>query len=167
MHNALVVDQFAGRLKEAGLLIGPADRTPWINSIELDLGHRLPKTYGDFVRRYEFRPFEWEALSFFGNSEADDRLNLHVAVRNDPVIWQVTCRAKLLQFGRPATGSYDPICFDLRASHHEPPVVQLDHEAILIKDRITLVRQIAPGFIALAESLLASHTEPEPIESEA
>jgi hypothetical protein len=164
MHNALVIDQFAERLKGAGLLIGPADRTPWINALEIDLGHRLPKTYGDFVRRYAFRPFEWEALLFFGNSETDDRLNLHVAVKADLAIWKATRRAKLLQFGRPATGSYDPICFDLRASHHEPTIVQLDHEAILIKDRIALVRQIAPGFIALAASLLASHNEPELIE---
>ncbi len=164
MHNAFVIGRFAERLKGAGLLIGPANGTPWIKSLELDLEHRLPKTYGDFVRRYAFRPFEWEALQFFGNSEADDRLNLRVAVRADPAIWQATRRAKLLQLGRPATGSYDPICFDLRVSHHEPAIVQLDHEAILIKDRITIVRQIAPGFIALAESLLASHNEPEPIE---
>jgi hypothetical protein len=164
MHNALVMDRFAERLKGAGLLIGPADQTPWINALEFDLGHRLPKTYGDFVRRYAFRPFEWEALSFFGNSEADDQLNLHVAARADPAIWRATRKARLLQFGRPATGIYDPICFDLRTSHHEPAIVQLDHEAILIKDRIRLVRQIAPGFVALAESLLASHNEPELIE---
>jgi hypothetical protein len=159
-----IVDQLAARLDAAGLLIKPVDQAPWIDDFELELGWRLPASFSYFVRRYTFRPFEWGPILLFGNSEADIVLNLHITARQDPAIWQATRKAGLMQFGRPETGSYDPVCFDLRISKREPPIVQLDHEEILIKDRIKTVQQIAPSFTELAESLLADSSEPVPYE---
>jgi hypothetical protein len=121
--------------------------------------------FGDLVRRYAFRTFEWGSILFFGNSAADDPLNLHIAARHDRTIWQAARQAGMIQFARPISGSYDLICLDSSASGREPPIVQLDHEAILVKDRTKVIKPIAPSFSALAESLIASGGEPVPFDS--
>lgn len=54
-----------------------------------------------------------------------------------------------LQFARPDTGDYDPICFDTRRrlKGGEHPVVRVDHESILCNKRIGTVTEIAPSFL--------------------
>src|ERR1700722_7414701 len=58
-----------------------------------------------------------------------------------------------LPFARPASGSYDPVCFDCRNSRRkaEPAVVRVDHEEILCNDRLRVVEQLAAGFDVLLE----------------
>ena len=155
-----VVDQFAMRLEAAGIMLGAIDGAPWIDALEREFGRRLPASFAGLVRRYAFRPFEWGPLLFFGNSEAADPFNLHVAATSDPAISRATRQAGLIQIGRPATGHYDPICLDLRASDREPSIVRLDHEAILIKEQVKVTTQIAPSLGTLVESLIAGGRAP-------
>ena len=149
----------------AGIRLGTIDQAPWIDTLERKLGRRLPASFAGLVRRHAFRPFEWGPILFFGNSEAHDPFNLHVAATSDPAIWRVTRQAGLFQIGRPATGHYDPICLDLRLSGHEPSIMRLDHEAILIKEQVKVATQIAPSLGALAESLIAGGRAPTLFES--
>ncbi|HXX66947.1 MAG TPA: hypothetical protein VEK07_07185 [Polyangiaceae bacterium] len=72
----------------------------------------------------------------------------------DRVIWAVVLRNGLLPIGRPSSGSYDPICLNLRerTKADDSPVVQVDHEGILILGDIQGVRTIASGFIDLLQT---------------
>jgi hypothetical protein len=61
--------------------------------------------------------------------------------------------AGYLQFGNPHEGNYDPVCFDTnKISNNEYPIVQIDHEEILCKSRIRIVKEIALSFFKSIES---------------
>jgi hypothetical protein len=66
--------------------------------------------------------------------------------------------AGFIRFAQSAGGNYDAVCFDARAPqrNREFRIVRLDHESILIKQQIDVREEIAPSFVALVESLLAS-----------
>jgi hypothetical protein len=151
------IDAFAACLEAADILIAPIDAAPWIDALETELAHRLPPSFGSLLRRYAFTPFEWGPVAFFGNLGTDDPDDLCTAIRRDSIMWRVIRAVGFLQFARPVGPSYDAVCFDMRrpAKHREFPVVRLDHEPILISERIGTAQRIAPSFAALADSLLA------------
>ena len=164
MASYPVIDRLAARLDEAGLLIGRISRPTRIEEFERLLQRRLPKSFRHFVTNHAFRPFEWGPVSFFGNSETYDLFGLHIAPMRDDALWQTTRAAGLVYFGRPEPANYDPICFASSTGDREPPIVQLDHEAILIDGRIKVIREIAPSFLALAEHLTTDGSSPVAIE---
>jgi hypothetical protein len=159
-----IIDQFAARLDQAGLSLGRIGQATRIEELERMLERRLPKSFRQLVTHHAFRPFEWGPVSFFGNSETYDAFSLHIAPMRDDVIWQTTRSAGFVCFGRPEVANYDPICFAPTESDRESPIVQLDHEAILIERRITIVREIAPSFVALAERLTSDGSNPIAVE---
>lgn len=160
-----LIDRLADRLKSAELLIGSIEQAPRIEEFERMLERRLPASFRHLVAKYTFRPFEWGPIIFFGNSETYEPFDLHSAAVRDQAIWQATRQAGFIHFGRPSSGSYDPICFGPSRAGREPRIVQLDHEAILIKDRIEVVKEIAPSFVALAERLMSDGSKPIAIDA--
>jgi hypothetical protein len=61
-----------------------------------------------------------------------------------------------LQFGLPHETNYDPVCFDVkRRNRADAPIVQLDHEEILQRSRIQVVREIAPSFAQFIQRAMA------------
>jgi hypothetical protein len=87
----------------------------------------------------------------FANTGAGVHDELVDAVFRDRGIYVPLLRAGFVQFGRPATGSYDPVCFDLnrKAEDGECPVVLLDHEAALMQGRAEVVTELADSFLSL------------------
>lgn len=90
-------------------------------------------------------------MRLFGNMDGKQRDDFVVASVRDATLCSVTRRNGLLQIGKPVSGSYDPVCFDLRSRSKtgEGPVVRLDHEAILIEGRIAVVSTVAASFLEL------------------
>lgn len=158
-----LIERFAARLQGAGLLVGPIEGAPWIDAFEARLPRRFPTSFGSLVRRYAFLPFEWGPVRFFGNSGTGDDDDLVVAGVRDLVLFDATTKAGLMQFARPSDSNYDPICFDARAprKNREFPIVRLDHEGILVNERVVIVERVAPSFAALLESLLAGRGNPQ------
>lgn len=159
-----LIDRFAERLSDAGLLTGSIEQAARVEEFERMLGHRLPASFRDLVTRYAFRPFEWGPISFFGNPETYELFSLHIAVMRDQAIWQTTRQAGFTYFGRPDPVNYDPICLGPAQSNREPPVIQLNHEEILINRRIKVVKEVAPSFIALVERLTSDGSSPTAID---
>jgi hypothetical protein len=157
-----LIDRFAARLQIAGLLIDRIEDAPWIGAFESRLGRRLPPSFSSLMRRYAFVPFEWGRVRFFGNSGTDDGNDFAIATACDPAIWQAMIKAGFIQFARPPGGNYDLICFDttIRRKNRESPIVRVDHEAILIYDRVIVVEDLWPSFAELLESLLAGGDPP-------
>ncbi len=61
-----------------------------------------------------------------------------------------------LQFGRAAGGLYDPVCFATkRGKRGDAPIVCIDHEEILIKQRLRIVEEISFSFTSFLEGVVA------------
>ena len=78
----------------------------------------------------------------------------------DPILFEVLFSHGLIQFGRAAGGSYDPICFDARRrrTDGDMPIVRLEHEAILCNERLGDSWEVARSFRLLVESVIAKGT---------
>jgi hypothetical protein len=62
------------------------------------------------------------------------------------------------QIGRPATGDFDAVCFDLNehTQNREYRIVQVDHEDILCNRKVRVSGELWPSFIKLIDSALSS-----------
>ena len=75
-------------------------------------------------------------------------------VTRDPHLYPTLFRERYVQFGKAESANYDPICFDLRRKKKtDCPIVRIDHERVLIDERVVVVEQIAPSFRELVEML--------------
>jgi hypothetical protein len=82
---------------------------------------------------------------------------LMAAMQRDPMMWCVLTSHGYVEFGKGAEPSYDAICFDLnrRLPDGDCPVVRLDHEEILVRERIQVRWDVADSFRGLVESIVA------------
>lgn len=138
MNTHELIDRFVEVAEGAGADFSPIQRAPWIDALEAKLGLRLPESFHSLVTRYEFAPFDLGGIAFYGNTGLHDLDEMPIAIFRDVHLAQGTQGGGLLQFARPATGEYDPICFDTTVQRHkyEYPIVQIDHEQILSFNRI-------------------------------
>ncbi len=131
--------------------IKPCPRITWVEEIEQKISKPLPRSYKSFVSRYIFPCFEISSVSFLANTpeglvfKLDE---LRTGIFEDKILSDFLFRNSYIQFARPSGGGYDPICFDANRTtkKNEYPIVQVDHEGILIKSRIVIVAKIAPSF---------------------
>jgi len=149
MNVAELINQFVVLIDPGSHLFRRIESAPWIDTLEASLPQRFPASFRSLVTRYSFPSFEAGGLSFFENQSIDgsgDRLSAAIFI--DRIIADATLKAGYIQFARPAGGSYDPVCFDARhsVSNREFPIVQLDHEDILCRERIRTVATLADSF---------------------
>ena len=136
--------------------ITPVEETPWISIAEAKLPSPLPPTFLSLLRRYIFLSFEAGPLLFFANTGEDIYDEFSVAIFRDKVLSEQLLAAGFIHFAKEDTGDYDPICFDThgRQGKSDYRLVKIDHEDILIKNRITVVREISPSFERFVTDLL-------------
>lgn len=152
-----LIDRFVASVAQSGGIFQPIVDAPWIAELERKLPTRLPASFRSLVTRYAFATFEVGGLSFYANMGTDDEDEMTVAIFRDRLIAEATLKAGYIQFARPATGSYDPICFDGRGTlrNREFPIVRLDHEEILRKDRICVREAVADSFSQFAAGIVS------------
>jgi hypothetical protein len=128
-----------------------AEAPPWLVPFEQSLPFRLPPSCRSLLLRYRFPATVAGTVNLFGNLDGKSYDDFAVASRRDPVLSSVTQSNGFIQIGRPASGSYDPICFDLRSRSRsgEAGIVRLDHEEILINDSIHIAEKVADSFVEL------------------
>ena len=132
--------------------IRPGNGTPWISQLEEALPFQFPRLFRSFVTRYLFSEFEVGPIMFFANTGQSVTKELSQDVFVDKHLYPTLFQAGYLQFGRQAGGGYDPVCFAMkRAPDSDAPIVQLDHEEVLIHERIRIVRELAPSFRQFVE----------------
>jgi hypothetical protein len=110
-----------------------------------------PKLFREFLDRHTFFAFNLGGVRVYSNvrGEEDGLENLLA----DKILTRELVNAGFLPFGRPATGSYDRICFVIRGAQDpdDAPVVLMDHEAILSNKRIPKPEWIADGLMELVD----------------
>lgn len=143
-----LIDRFVVCVTQSDGIFKPINDAPWIAQLEQKLPARLPVSFCSLVTRYSFSPFEAGQLSFYANMGTDDVDEMSEAIFRDHSIADATLKAGYIQFARPVTGSYDPICFDARrsASNREFPIVRIDHESIFCHERIHASEFVADSF---------------------
>ena len=148
MKTDAEVDAFVRRQIAAGSRFTPIAGAPWIAPFEAKLPCRLPPSFRSLILRYRFDPFRVSGIEFFGNRGDGCRDDLVIASLSDPLLVRVAQRHGFLQVGRPDTGAYDPVCFDMRrrSKDGDAPLARLDHEEILVHERICVLREYARSF---------------------
>jgi hypothetical protein len=126
----------------------------WVSEVESRLPRPFPATFRSLISRYAFPEFAWREVLFFANTPDTigyEGHELRIALFRDSRLFQVLSTNNYIQFGQPAAGSYDPVCFAPRRAKREDEVVRLDHEEILIRGRIRTLEVIAESFSKFIE----------------
>ena len=128
-------------------------QTPWIDALEAKLPVRLPPSFYSLVKRYCFPLFELGPLTMLSNTGEDIRNELARTIFEDEHLSPLLLTHGYVQFARPNTGDYDPICFDSkrRTKNGEMPIVRIDHEEVLCNSKIAVTAEIAKSFLELVE----------------
>lgn len=140
------------RLEALGEPFEEAPDCPWLDRLETAFGVRLPEPLRSLVEHYRWAEFEVGPLSAFGNLGDRSHHDLLKAPFSDKPIFVWLRAHGLLQIGRLASGSYDPVCLDLAAPGEEPSIVVVDHEDILLCRRKVRVSKLAESLESLVEA---------------
>ena len=148
MNVHKVIDEFVSRVDPSSSIFRRIESAPWIETLEARLPKRFPVSFRSLLMRYAFPSFDAGGLSFFSNTGIASNEELSVAIFNDRNIAAATLNAGYIQFARSETQNYDPVCFDARRarSNREFPLVRLDHEEILCRERILVTAKLADSF---------------------
>jgi hypothetical protein len=136
--------------------ISAASDNAWVIPLESRLPYPFPTMYRYLISQFKFAEFEIGPIMFLANTGKDEVFNeLSRVWANDPFPNELL-RYGFLQFGRQAGGGYDPVCFAMKdRKRGDAPVVQLDHEEVLIRKRIRIQSEIAPSFSAFVQRVVA------------
>lgn len=145
MKHTTLVNQWVSALRQRGLLVNAADT----QSLRVSLPDGFPKLYHTLFHGCLFQAFDLRSVRVASN--------LRSAIHNLTELWEDRTLAQKLTesgfmpFGRPADGSWDRICFDMRAmkKRDDAPVVRVDHEAILSFSRLPKPECVAGGLADL------------------
>jgi hypothetical protein len=136
--------------------IKPYAGVDWIEPTEQRLGRRLHAAYRSLVTRYIFPSFEAGDVLFFANTpEGTEFYEFRARLLLDEYLYPTLLRARFVQIGQPAEGSYDPVCFAPWAdSEEDAPLVRLDHESILCDGVVEVVNEVAPSLRHLMTAVI-------------
>jgi hypothetical protein len=155
-----LVSSFASRVKTLGVPIREQDNKLRVQCFEDKLPKRLPQSFATLLSRYSFPTFDVLGISLFGwDSDANPYTQEASAVKGS--LSELMLPVGYVQIGRPDTGDFDAVCFDLndQKQNREHRIVQIDHEDILCNWKVRVSGEVWPSFIKLMECALAS-TDP-------
>jgi hypothetical protein len=164
-----LIDSFAAILKSHNVPIREEDNASRLLMFEEKLPKRMPGSFESLLSRYSFPKFDVLGITFFAwDSDSNAYIQEASAPKNS--LSELLIPAGYVQIGRPDTGDFDAICFDLNrpAQNREYRLVQMDHEDILCNWKVRLTGEFWPSFVKLIESALSSEDPQvyyeEPIE---
>ncbi len=156
LTNSLI-DSFASKLKASGVPLREENNTARLEVFERKLPKRLPQSFSSFLSRYSFPAFNAEGISFFGWDSAANAYTAEAA-GVEGSLSELLLPAGYVQIGRPDSGNFDAICFDLNEpeQNREYRIVKVDHEEILCNWRIRVSGELWPSFVKLVDNVLSS-----------
>jgi hypothetical protein len=155
-QTEMLVDAFTLKLKARGVAIRCEDNASRLQALEACLPKRLPPSFESLLSRYSFPAFDASGISFFGWGPGEAEL-LEVVPPQKGSLSELLLPAGYFQIGRPDTGSFDAVCFDMnaQAQNREYRIVLADHEEILSNLRVRIRSEVWPsfqGFLRMASS---------------
>jgi hypothetical protein len=146
------IGALVARLNASGQPFEPLEGADWIAPLEAKIGRPLPPSFRCLVTGFAFPEFDIGGVTIFANLNDGSPMDITVAPFADPFLSQWLVNHGYVQFGRPDTANYDPVCFDFSKKQKEPPVVVLDHEDILLERKKVHVRKLADSFLDLMQT---------------
>ena len=152
-----LVESFASKVTALGVPIREGDNKSRRELFEEKLPKRLPQSFASFLSRYSFPAFDVLGISLFG-WDSDSNAYTEEASAAEGSLSELLLPAGFVQIGRPDTGNFDAVCFDLNGSNQnsEYRIVQVDHEEILCNWRVRVSGELWPSFIKLMETALSN-----------
>jgi hypothetical protein len=156
-----LIESFASKVKALGVPIRDEDNKSRLRLFEAKVPKRLPQSFASFLSRYSFPAFNVGGISLFG-WDSDSNAYTEEASAAKGSLSELLLPAGYVQIGRPDTGIFDAVCFDLNEQNQnrEYRIVQVDHEDILCNWRVRVSGELWPSFIKLVDSVLSS-AEPQ------
>jgi len=152
-----LIDSFAAMVKSHGVPIRAEDNACRFRKLEEKLPKRMPQSFESFLSRYSFPAFDVLGITLFEWESDSNKYTMEAsAPRNS--LGELLIPAGYVQIGRPDTGDFDAICFDLNqhGQNREYRLVQVDHEEILCNRKVRVTGERWPSFVKLIESALSS-----------
>jgi len=114
---------------------------------------RLPMLYERLLLTFMWDDVELPSFLLLANPGLDGLLT---SLLYDRYLAEALLPKGFIPFGRAPGGGYDPICFNTRAraGRRDYPIVQVDHEDILCRGRLTIKEILAPSFRALVQTTI-------------
>lgn len=152
-----LIDSFAAMVKGRGVPIRAEDNASRLRMFEEKLPKRMPQSFESFLSRYSVPAFDVLGITLF-EWESDSNKYIVEASAPKNSLSELLIPAGYVQIGRPDTGDFDAICFDLNreAQNREYRVVQVDHEDILCNWKVRVTGELWLSFIKFVESALGS-----------
>jgi len=150
-----LIESFASKLKALGVPIRREDNEARLKMFESKLPNRLPRSFASFLSRHSFPAFDLGGISLFGwDSASNTYTDEASAVKGS--LSELLLPAGYVQIGRPDTGDFDAVCFDMneQGQNREYRIIQVDHEDILCNWRVRVSGELWPSFIKLVDSVL-------------
>jgi hypothetical protein len=115
----------------------------------------FPGLYETLVLSYQWAEVDLGRLRLLENLPPALQ-GLTRAITADAFLFRVLTQGRFVPFGKGPDYDYDPVCFDLsrRDAEGDCPIVKFDHEEILIKERLVVVKELAPSFRELMNVII-------------
>jgi hypothetical protein len=109
---------------------------------------RFPSLYERLVLSYRWAEVDLGLFRLLANPPGPNLVGLSAEFSRHRAMQEVLIPNKCLQFGKGADLNYDAICFDWsrRLRDGDCPIIQVDHEEILIHYRFKKVAEVASSF---------------------
>jgi len=139
-------------LRDLGKAIRSEDNSKCLAELEASLPKRLPQSFESLLSRYSFPSFDVGGISFFGWQPGSSEL-FEVASAAKGSLSELLLPSGYIQVGRPDTGDFDAVCFDLNTQrkNREWRIVQADHEEILCNRKVRIRRELWRSFRELVQ----------------
>jgi hypothetical protein len=121
-------------------------------------GIRFPELYEKLILSYRWRAVDLSGLlRLFANPPGPLAQGLFAEIAAEPLHVAALLPSGLVPFAR-APDDFDPVCFDIskRSAKRDYPLVQIDHEELLCRERIVRRRQLWPTFRSFATTVVAT-----------
>lgn len=148
-------DHFKQLIASGQIVAVESDQSELVAALEEKAGLQLPAAYRDFISAYEFEPCVLGSVELFGNASPGESDDLSVAPFSDKALHPPLLQAGFFPIGRPASGSYDPVCLSIAGKAKDAAVVRIDHEQMLCQGRLKVLEEVAPSFTALVRGCVA------------
>ena len=136
-------------LKKLGALELFKTNVSLLDQLEARIGFAFPDLYRELVLNYQFDAVDLNGYSLLANRNDEKVIGIENEIYKDMSLWPTLLDKGFIQFGKGEKFSdYDPVCFD---TNNQSSVVKIDHEAILIYEKIRVVQKLANSFSELVE----------------
>jgi len=132
----------------------------WFEAFDQKFHLKFPPSFQSLMSRYAFPAFQCGPVFLYANTGYEIQLaqdftwEFKERIFKDKGLVEALLPAGYLQIGNPHETDYDPICFDTKncTDNGECPIVGIDHEEILCRSKIRVVKVIASSFLELIEN---------------